>query len=616
MMERIRSILKNQKDYRKAADLSKRENMKIDIKTLTKEVVRNIYNNKFGFYTKAVLLQLFLATVGSYSLRFIFKLVLMSAEQDNFTTHNVIYILSDPLSLSLLFIFVALLSGFTLFEFSVLTLMVYASYKNVRINWRDNLKNGIAKWKNFNPKQLFFFSIYFLLMIPMSNLGLSSAFSEKFFIPKFITEELMKMKRGEIVYFAILIICGYINMRLIYTIPLTVINNQLFSANLKKSLEMTKKGKIKLLFMWFRLEVVLVIVGMLLLWMITGAFEFLDPSGKSIIYNNVFYTISRIILFFVIIISKLIIISSIVKIITEKGEELCFNTVSRVDNEIKKRKKLVATTSIIMIIIFGHMGYQMFSTEINKNVLIIAHRGYIEMGVENSIEALEGAAKAGADYVELDIQLTKDNKFVVMHDFNLKRLTGVDKKVKDLSLEEIKKLTIRQGGYEGHIPSFEEFVNRAKELDIKLLVELKPHGGEPDNYAELFINEMKRLKVEKTYKTMSGNLDIMEEIESLDAEIETGHIIALQFGNFSDENVDFFVLEDFSFNDILSADAKKKDKDILIWTINDSETIIKYLHKDVAGIITDYPDLVREEIEHEDNSYFEKLSRLWYQSIK
>ena len=590
--------------------------MNINIKILSREVLKNIYSNKFRFYTKAVLLQLFMATVGSYLLRFIFKLILMSAGQDNFTTHNVIYILSEPLSLLLIFVFVLMLSLLTLLEFSVLTLMIYSSYKNVRILCKENLKKSLAKWKNFNPKQLFFFVIYFILMIPMSNLGLSSAFSEKFFIPAFITEELMKMKSGVIVYIVFLVVCGYINIRLIFTIPLTVINARPFSANMKKSIEMTKKGKIKLLFMWFRLEAVLVIAGSILLWINTLIFELLDSSGREIIYNNIFYTITRIILFFFIIVSKLILISSIVKIISDSGEKLFFDTVPRVDNEIKKRKKLAATTSVIMIIIFGHMGYQMFSTEINKNVLIIAHRGYSEMGVENSLEALEGAKKAGADYVELDIQLTKDNKFVVMHDFNLKRLAGVNKKVKDLTFDEIEKLTIKQGEFESHIPSFEEFVNRAKELNIKLLVELKPNGGEPDNYAGLFINEMKRLGVEKTYKTMSGNLDIMEEIEARDPEIETGHIIALQFGNFSDEKVDFFVLEDFSFNDILSEDAKKKGKDIFVWTIDDSETIVKYIHKDVAGIITDYPDMVKEEIENEEDSYFEKLARLIYQSIK
>ena len=590
--------------------------MNINIKILSREVLKNIYSNKFGFYTKAVLLQLFMATVGSYLLRFIFKLILMSAGQDNFTTHNVIYILSEPLSLFLIFVFVLMLSLLTLLEFSVLTLMIYSSYKNVRILCKENLKKSLAKWKNFNPKQLFFFVIYFILMIPMSNLGLSSAFSEKFFIPAFITEELMKMKSGVIVYIVFLVVCGYINIRLIFTIPLTVINAHPFSANMKKSIEMTKKGKIKLLFMWFRLEAVLVIAGSILLWINTLIFELLDSSGREIIYNNIFYTITRIILFFFIIVSKLILISSIVKIISDSGEKLFFDTVPRVDNEIKKRKKLAATTSVIMIIIFGHMGYQMFSTEINKNVLIIAHRGYSKMGVENSLESLAGAKKVGADYVELDIQLTKDNKFVVMHDFNLKRLAGVDKMVKDLTFDEIEKLTISQGNFKSHIPSFEEFVNRAKELNIKLLVELKPHGGEPDNYADLFINEMKRLGVEKTYKTMSGNLEIMEEIEDKAPEIETGHIIALQFGNFSDEKVDFFVLEDFSFNDILSADAKKKGKDIFVWTIDDSENIVKYLHKDVAGIITDYPDMVKEEIENEEDSYFEKLARLIYQSIK
>ena len=173
--------------------------MKLDIKTISREVVKNIYQNKFGYYTKAVILQLFMATVGSYSLRFIFKLILMSAGQDNFTTHNVISILSAPLSLPLLFIFVILLSMLTLFEFSVLTLMVYSSYKNEKILWRDSLTKEFIKWKNFSPKQLFLFVIYFILMIPMSNLGLSSAFSEKFFIPSFITEELMKMKNGVVV---------------------------------------------------------------------------------------------------------------------------------------------------------------------------------------------------------------------------------------------------------------------------------------------------------------------------------------------------------------------------------------------------------------------------------
>ena len=590
--------------------------MYIESKKLSKAVRGNINQNKFTYYSKAVLLQLMLTTAGSFLLRFIFKLALVSAGQENFTAHNFIDIINEPLSFILLIIFIMLLSVLTLFEFSVLTLMVYCSYKKVHFLWKENIKNAFLKWRNFNFKQLFFFVVYFVLMIPLSNLGMSSVFSEKFFIPKFITEELMKTLGGKVIYISFLLICGYINLRLIFSVPLTVINNRPFSYNMKRSFEFTKKGKFKLMLIWLKFGLIMLFVGGFFLGLNTFIFELLDESGKVAIYNSIFYTITRIIFFFFIVISKLVIISSIVKLIIDNDEPLSFKVAPYESFGIKKRKKLAACISIILIIVLGHVGYQMFSAELNNDVLIIAHRGYAREGVENSIEALEGAAKAGADYVEVDILLTKDNKFVVMHDFNLKRLAGIKKKVKDMNFDEVVGLTIRQGDFVSHIPSFEEFVKRAKELNMKLLVELKPHGGEPENYAELFINEMKRLNVDRTYKAMSGNLEIMEEIETLAPEIETGHIIALQFGVFADENVDFFVIEDFTFNDILNNDAKEKGKDIFVWTINDSETITKYLHKSVEGIITDYPDLVAEEIENEDDDYFEKLYRLLSQGFK
>lgn len=592
------------------------EDMDINSKDLSKVMWKNINQNKFVYYSKAVLLHLILTTLGSFLLRFVFKLMLMSTGQDNFTAHNFMDILSEPLGILLVLVFIMLLSGLTLLEFSVFTLMVYCSYKNVKIVWKNNIKNILLKWKNFSIKQLFVFIIYFLLMIPLSNLGLSSVFSEKFFIPKFITEELMKTFKGKVLYICFLFICGYINLRLIFSIPFTVINNHPLSYNVKKSFEFTKRGKFKLVMIWLKFEVVMFLVGGFLLGLNTLIFEFLDISGNVNIYNSIFYTITRIILFFFIVISKLVIVSSVVKLIIDNEEPLSFVVEPYESFGRKKLKRVVACISIVLIIVLGHAGYQMFSAKLNKDVLIIGHRGYVWKGVENSIEALEGAAEAGADYVEVDILLTKDNKFVVMHDYNLKRLAGINKKVEDMNFNEVVGLTIKQGEFVGHIPSFEEFVERAKELNMKLLVELKPHGSEPENYAKLFINEMKRLNVDKIYKAMSGNLELMEEVETIAPEIETGHIIALQFGNFADENVDFFVIEDFTFNDILNDDAKKKGKDIFVWTINDSETIIKYLHKSVEGIITDSPDLIVEEIENEEDSYFEKLYRLLVQGIK
>ena len=582
---------------------------------MRKDVRKNIYDNKFSFYIKAVFLQLILSSIGSFLIRFVFQLILISSGLENLNIDNFFELFDNPLSIALLTILFLLISVLTFIEFSALTLMVYFSYNDGFFSWSKNIRTAFMKWKKLQIRQLFFFIIYFILMIPVSNLGLSSIFSEKLSIPAFITGEISKTNIGKCSLVILALICAYANLRLIFSIPLTVINNDSFSANMKKSFDMTKKGKIKFLALLGTLQFIILIISSISISLLALIFDLIDVSGNIPLYNTIFYTLMRIIIFFFVAITKVTMISVIVKVLMQQDDFSPDIKYSR-DDRLKKRKIFAGILSFTLIIVLGHEGYQMFSEPLNEKILVIAHRGYTQKAVENSIEALEAASKIGADYVEVDILLTKDNKFVVMHDFNLKRLAGIKKRVKDMNFDEVVGLTIRQGDFVSHIPSFEEFVNRAKELNMKLLVELKPHGGEPENYAELFINEMKRLNVDRTYKAMSGNLEIMEEIESLAPEIETGHIIALQFGVFADENVDFFVIEDFTFNDILNNDAKEKGKDIFVWTINDSETITKYLHKPVEGIITDYPDLVAEEIENEDDGYFEKLYRLLSQGIK
>ena len=186
-------------------------------------------------------------------------------------------------------------------------------------------------------------------------------------------------------------------------------------------------------------------------------------------------------------------------------------------NKKKIRKNLrvllfLSTLLVLGIIVFN--GFTLYSNGVNNNIKTIAHRGYVEKGVENSIEALEAAAKARVDYVEMDVLMTKDNKFIVMHDYNLKRLAGINKKVQDMTYNELVGLPISQSGHTSKIPSFEEYVKRAKELNIKLVVELKPHGGEPNNYVDIFIEKVKELDIENNYKYMSLDLKVMEELES------------------------------------------------------------------------------------------------------
>lgn len=94
--------------------------------------------------------------------------------------------------------------------------------------------------------------------------------------------------------------------------------------------------------------------------------------------------------------------------------------------------------ALCMTVVLG-TGYiaPMKAIESQPSTLIIGHRGFVAGGVENTIPALEAAAKASADLVEMDVMQTKDKHFVVIHDHSLGRLAGKKAEVTDLTLAEL-----------------------------------------------------------------------------------------------------------------------------------------------------------------------------------
>jgi glycerophosphoryl diester phosphodiesterase len=94
---------------------------------------------------------------------------------------------------------------------------------------------------------------------------------------------------------------------------------------------------------------------------------------------------------------------------------------------------------------------------------IIAHRGSSYIAPENTISSARLAMQENADALELDIHLTKDNQIVVIHDSNTKRTSGINKKVKNLKLNELKQLDFgswKNKKWNGEkIPTLEEIFN-------------------------------------------------------------------------------------------------------------------------------------------------------------
>ena len=583
--------------------------MDFKIYNLFSNVLKNINRYKFTYISIAAIIQLMLICC-LWIISRIFQLALTLAGEEHLDKNNILHILTNPYSFVILNLLVLIVAFFMFIEFSILTFTIYGQLTEKQYSFRSILDNAWNKTKNLAGFQTLFFIFYFLITIPTINLGVKSVLAKNLFIPKFISSEIMKTNSALIVWGLIMIVFAYLNLRLIFTLPLTAVGDENILDSIKRSWELTKTGKRKLVLTILLFEIIYLLIAAVLTGVITYICIYFDNDGNNPIIQTLFFSSISGIIFFLGVISKVTVITSLITVLIDHNE-ISEKLVNNLNENKKKSRLVVILTTVIIISAVLLNGFNMYGNGVNKNIKTIAHRGYVAKGVENSIEALEGAAEVGADYVEFDIILTKDNKFVVMHDYNLKRLAGLNKRVQDMNFDEIVGLTIKQGDYTSKIPSLEEFVTKAKELNINLVIELKPHGAEPSNYIDILINEVKRLKLEN-YKFMSLDSKVINELEAKAPDLETGYVIPLQFGNFSNTKVDFFVIEDFSYRDRLVEQAKKQNKKVFVWTINDSALITKYLQSPADGIITDEPELVKDEKDILENnySYFDKILRL------
>ena len=540
-----------------------------------------IWRNKWSFISVGILLQ-FVVGIGAAALSWVFQLALLLSGESNIDKNNILSTLTNPLSLVALILFAIVFAFLFMLEMRTMIALIYLSRTDQHLSFKKVFRQSFGRLKDFSGWNLLHFLFYMVLTLPVAGLFIGSTLTDGLYIPNFITGEFSKTTAGAIGLFIVQLLLIYLNLRLIYTVPNIVIEEFPFGVAMRKSWEMTKKGGIRLIVRIFSFEFILSVTGILLILGLVFASSQLDKTGQHIWVQTIFLVLIRLYIFLFSVMSKL----GTLGIILDNGWEAPSRSVIKTRGS-RKMKGLFVLTVLFLLAQSGMAAFDLATLEVNDQVKIVAHRGYVAKGVENSLEALEAAAKEKASYVEMDILLTKDHQFVVMHDYNLKRLAGVDKDVKDMTLAEVQGLEIQQDGHTSHIPSFEEFVTRAKELKMPLLVELKPHGAEPENYVDLFVQKMKELGVEKDYPTMSLDLSVMEKVEKKAPEIKTGYVIPIQFGQFENASVDFFAIEDFSYQEDLVTQAHEMKKELYVWTINDEEKLTAYLQRPVDGIITD-----------------------------
>ncbi len=224
----------------------------------------------------------------------------------------------------------------------------------------------------------------------------------------------------------------------------------------------------------------------------------------------------------------------------------------------------------------------------DQKVEIMAHRGYISKGPENTIEAIQGAIEAKADYAEIDVLETRDGDLAVIHDTNLKRLTGVNAQVYDLTMDELKKLEVKQGSLTGRISSLAEVMDMARGK-IKLNIEIKTHGNE-QNLVDTFTRIVRENHFQEECVVQSLDYEIVQQVKAAAPELQVGYIMFAGVPDMGRIHADFVVMEEYMVKESVIASARLHHKPVYVWTVNNKESMTRFFSMGVDGIITDYPE--------------------------
>lgn len=229
---------------------------------------------------------------------------------------------------------------------------------------------------------------------------------------------------------------------------------------------------------------------------------------------------------------------------------------------------------------------------------ITAHRGASALYPENTMAAFRGAWELGADWVELDVQQTKDGQIVVLHDPNTKRTTGVSRNVWNMTYEEVARLDAGSSfssEFKGEsIPLLSDVADFARNTGLRLNIELKPTGHET-NFEQSVIDIVKEYGLEDRCVITSQVYSVLENVKACDESITTVYVTSLAYGNVNLMSAaDHFSIRSTSVTQRLVSRVHNHGAQIYAWTVNTKGSINRMIERNVDNIITDNIELARQ----------------------
>ena len=221
--------------------------------------------------------------------------------------------------------------------------------------------------------------------------------------------------------------------------------------------------------------------------------------------------------------------------------------------------------------------------------LVWAHRGASGYAPENTIESFGMAIEQGADGIELDVQLTKDDVLVVIHDEWIDRTSDGKGWVKDYTFEELRKFNYNRTcpKYEhADIPTLREVYGLIKPTKLTINVEIKS--------GVVFYPEIER-KVIALTREMGMEDRVLYSSFNHYTLYADGPIDVASYAKKHGANALHPALYNLQYPNYMQ-DAARNGLDVNTWTVNEKEHMALACRFGVNAIITNYPDVTRQVI--------------------
>ena len=241
--------------------------------------------------------------------------------------------------------------------------------------------------------------------------------------------------------------------------------------------------------------------------------------------------------------------------------------------------------------------------------LFAAHRGGALLWAENSLLAFRNALALGADFLELDVHLTRDGEVVVIHDATLERTTTGAGPVRERTLAELGavRLKDRHGAVrEEGIPTLDQVVALAAAGRRQLLLEIKTDERRrryPEIEEKVFA-VLDRHRFTSFTVVMAFEAATWRRLRELRPDARVAALysarmlrpadVAAELEALRQAGVGFVGLDQARVNADVARQARLAGLTLGVWTVNEREAIARFIDQGVGVVITDRPDLAKE----------------------